>query len=132
MANKNKPPLRTIKSPPKQGNINRELIKKVVLKVANKNKQKGSRFEAEIVKKAQDAGLYAMRCWGSNGRASGFTEDVDGLIGDYKYQAKVRKKLPNFCAIPPGADITVFKEDRGTLYCMIPFGMFLDLVKQIK
>ena len=37
--------------------------------MSHPSKQKGNRFEREIVDKAKDRGLDAKRAWGSNGMA---------------------------------------------------------------
>ena len=60
----------------------------------NKNKQKGNRFEREVVKMCEQADIPAKRSWGSDGRSLGMHEEVDVLIdSDIRVQAKVRKKI---------------------------------------
>ena len=80
------------------------------------SKQKGNRFEREIVNKAIQSGLTAKRAWGSNGAALGMHEEVDLVIGkepEIKIQAKCRKKLASFLQPSEHVDAVICKQDRG-------------------
>ena len=80
------------------------------------SKQKGNRFEREIVNKAIQSGLTAKRAWGSNGASLGMHEEVDLVIGkdpEIKIQAKCRKSLASFLQPSEHVDAVVCKQDRG-------------------
>ena len=62
----------------------------------NKSKQKGNRFEREVVRICKEKGIKSQRAWGSNGMSLGMHEEVDLTINDLKIQAKVGTKLLNF------------------------------------
>ena len=80
------------------------------------SKQKGNRFEREIVNKITSLGIKAKRAWGSNGAALGMHEEVDVLIGDnFKVQAKCRKKIASFLIPTEHVDAVICKEDRGDM-----------------
>ena len=51
--------------------------------MAHPSKQKGNRFEREIVDLCKIWETKCVRAWGSNGRALGQHEEVDCLIEDY-------------------------------------------------
>jgi Holliday junction resolvase len=90
--------------------------------MSHPSKQKGNRFEREIVEKAIDRGLKdAKRAWGSNGMALGEHPEVDCLIKGYKIQAKVRKKLPKYLIPSNEVDAVVFKQDRGEILMLIRY-----------
>ena len=92
----------------------------------NKSKEKGNRFEREIVSKCDIWDIKSVRAWGSNGRALGMHEEVDVLIDDkIKVQAKVRHRLPMYLKPTEEVDCVVFKEDRGDIYIMMRFDDWL-------
>ena len=86
--------------------------------MANKSKDKGSRFEREIVKICKFWEIKAQRCWGSDGRSFGEKSDIDV---DYKIQAKVRKKIASWISPTKDVDAQIVKEDRGQIYIIMPF-----------
>ena len=94
--------------------------------MSHPSKQKGNRFEREIVEKAKDRGLDSKRAWGSNGMALGEHPEVDCLIDGYKIQAKVRKKLPKYLIPSNEVDAVVFKQDRGETLILLRFDDFLE------
>ena len=56
--------------------------------MSHPSKQKGNRFEREIVRLCEIWDIFCKRAWGSNGEALGMHSEVDCLIGDdYKVQA---------------------------------------------
>ena len=90
--------------------------------MSHPSKQKGNRFEREIVDKAIDRGLKdSKRAWGSNGMALGEHPEVDCLVDGYKIQAKVRKKLPKYLIPSNEVDAVVFKQDRGEILMLIRY-----------
>ena len=90
--------------------------------MANPSKDKGNRFERQIVHLCTIWGIKALRAWGSNGQSLGMHEEVDVLIeDDFRVQAKCRKRLPMFLKPSEEVDCTVFKEDRGDIYIMMRF-----------
>ena len=93
------------------------------------SKQKGNRFEREIVNKAVQSGLTAKRAWGSNGAALGMHEEVDLVIGknpEIKIQAKCRKKLASFLQPSEHVDAVVCKQDRGETLIILRFEDWLE------
>jgi Holliday junction resolvase len=94
--------------------------------MSHPSKQKGNRFEREIVDKAKDIGLDSKRAWGSNGMALGEHPEVDCLINGYKIQAKVRKKLPKYLIPSKEVDAVVFKQDRGEILVLVRYEDWLQ------
>ena len=93
------------------------------------SKQKGNRFEREIVNKAVQSGLTAKRAWGSNGASLGMHEEVDLVIGkepEIKIQAKCRKKLATFLQPTEHVDAVVCKQDRGETLIILRFEDWLE------
>ena len=85
--------------------------------MSNPSKNKGNRFEREIVKAVELHEVKCVRAWGSNGKALGCHEEVDILIDDeIKVQAKVRKAIPNWIRPSENVDVQIIKEDRGKIY----------------
>ena len=73
----------------------------------NRSKEKGTRWEREIVKIAQEHELKAERCWGSDGRSRGLPEEVDLVIDDNIHvQAKVRKSMAAWLIPSDDVDVT--------------------------
>ena len=99
--------------------------------MSSPSKQKGNRFENELVALAKGWGLKAQRAWGSNGKAMGEHEEVDCKIEEYTVQAKRRKKIASFLKCEH-TDIVAFREDRGETYALMPFDIFLEMLKKIK
>ena len=88
----------------------------------NKSKEKGNRFDRQIVELCKIWEVKAKRAWGSNGQSLGMHEEVDVLIDDdLRVPAKCRHKLPMSLKPTEEVDWVVFKEDRGDVYIMIRF-----------
>ena len=88
----------------------------------NRSKQKGNRFEREIVKLCEIWDVFCKRAWGSNGEALGMHSEVDCVIdNDYKVQAKVRRRLPKYLIPSEEVDAVVFKQDRGEVLMLVRF-----------
>lgn len=105
--------------------------------MSHPSKQKGNRYEREIVDSAKSKGLVAERAWGSNGKALGYTEDVDCVVsyGDsqqLRVQAKRRKNLASYLKPSVNVDVQVFREDRGESYVLIRLEDFFDILASIK
>mgnify|MGYP004453840077 FL=1 len=96
----------------------------------NRSKQKGTRYESELVEQALAAGLKARRAWGSNGASIGHHPEVDLVVDGYKMQAKRRKSLPNWAAPSEHVDVQVFRQDRGESFVMLSWWDLLQLLKQ--
>ena len=91
-----------------------------------KSKNKGNRFERDIVNKCKDVGLSAKRAWCSDGRSMGWHEEVDVLINeDYKIQAKCRAHLADFLQPTEHVDAVVCKQDRGETLIILRFDDWL-------
>jgi|TARA_S200002703_G_scaffold37577_1_gene32843 hypothetical protein len=104
--------------------------------MSHPSKQKGNRYEREIVKQAQEAGIEAERAWGSNGRALGFHEEVDCLLHvseelKLRIQAKVRKKIAQHLKPSVFVDMQVIKEDRGESLAVIRYKDLLEILAML-
>lgn len=97
--------------------------------MAHPSKRKGNNFEREIVNQAKAEGVDAERAYASNGKALGLPETVDCKIGPFAVQAKRRKKIAAFMKPDLGADVQIIREDRGPALVVIPFDLFLKLLK---
>ena len=101
--------------------------------MAHPSKQKGNRFERQIVELCKIWEIACKRAWGSNGEALGMHADVDCLIeDDFRVQAKVRKKLPKYLIPTEEVDAVVFKQDRGEVLMLVRFEDWLYDKKQEK
>ena len=100
--------------------------------MSHPSKQKGNRFEREIVNLTKDAGLDAERAYGSNGKALGFTEDVDVVIRaadmDFKAQMKIRATIADYIKPAVTVDLQVIRENRGEPLAVIRYKDLLDLL----
>lgn len=97
--------------------------------MAHPSKRKGNRFEREIVNEAEDYGVPSERAYASNGRALGFTENVDCLIGGYKVQAKRRKKIAGYMKPDEDVDIQVIRGDNEQSLAVLPYAKLLELIR---
>ena len=100
--------------------------------MSHPSKIKGNTFEREIVQQAKERGLDAQRAWGSNGRALGYTEEVDCLIEGQKVQAKRRKKIADYMKPCVHVDVQVIRGDREEALAVIRFSDYLDMLATIK
>jgi len=99
--------------------------------------RKGKRYERELVREAEARGLEAERAYASNGRALGEAEECDVLLRHpeanvmdaTRVQAKRRASIAQYLSPPDGADVTVVREDRGESLAVVPWGLFLDLLR---
>ena len=105
--------------------------------MAHSSKRKGNRFEREIVRQAEMAGLEAERAYASNGQSLGEVKDCDVLIrgrGDdvldaLRVQAKRRKSHAQYLHPPEGTDAVVLREDRADALAVVPLETLLDLIQ---
>ena len=97
--------------------------------MSHPSKTKGNSYERELVNQAAAKGLCAERAYASNGKALGHAETVDLVVSGARVQAKRRKSLAAFLKPPEGADVAVFREDRGESYALLRYSDFLDLLK---
>jgi len=91
----------------------------------SKSKAKGNRFERLLVEKAKEAGLDAVRAWGSNGKSLGLHEEVDCIIQNMKVQAKCRAKIADYFKPSANVDVQIIKEDRGEPFVVMRFSDWL-------
>ena len=99
----------------------------------SRSKQKGNRFEREVVNIAKENNLKSERAYGSDGRALGENKEVDVIIDSiakkWRIQVKVRKKIAQWIKPDPkSVHLQVVKEDRGEIYAVLPYKSFIDLV----
>ena len=99
----------------------------------NKSKQKGNRFERQIVQMCTEKDIPAKRAWGSNGMSLGMAEEVDVLIdSDIKVQAKVRKSMGAWMLPSSEVDLQVIKRDRGETLSVKRFSDELSDIAMIR
>ena len=100
--------------------------------MANRQKEKGNRFEYQVRDTFISKGIDCKRAYASDGRSLGLDKEVDLLVKhegkQYTIQCKVRKKISSF--IKPSDDIyaQVIKEDRGDTVCIIRLKDFIELI----
>jgi hypothetical protein len=92
-------------------------------------REKGSRFERELVQTAVDSKIPAQRAWGSNGEALGLPADVDCLIAGKRVQAKRRASVAGWLIPADGIDAVAFRPDYGEAMVCISYSDWLDLLK---
>ena len=93
----------------------------------NRSKEKGSRFERQIVQMCTEKDIPSKRAWGSNGQSLGMAEEVDVLIdSDIKVQAKVRKSMGAWMLPSSEVDLQVIKRDRGETLVVMRFDDWLN------
>ena len=97
-----------------------------------KNKRRGNVLEYEVVAAAKEAGLDAVRAWGSDGRALGEHPEVDVMIGSWTVQCKRRKRLPQWLTPSEHVDIQVVRQDRDKPYVVISLERFLEMMDAIE
>jgi|TARA_Y100000034_G_scaffold133550_2_gene199315 hypothetical protein len=98
------------------------------MKMTHPSKIKGNTFERECVNIAKEAGLRAIRAYGSNGRSLGLEEEVDALIGSYKAQCKRRARIAKWIKPPECCDLAIVREDYGKAYVIMEYEDWLKLL----
>jgi hypothetical protein len=93
------------------------------------NKSRGYLLEKMIVNLAKAYGLPATRAWGSNGRALGCAPDVDGIIGGFPFQAKMKAALPSWAKIPESCRAVIFRMTRDTPKALIEASWYMELLR---
>jgi len=94
----------------------------------NKNKIKGSKFELDIVKYAQQFGFEAKRV-PLSGALPDLPEDV--VIDGGLYQCKKKKKLPLWLEYPKAVGV-IMAQDYGQPMILLPLATYLGLLKELK
>ncbi len=98
----------------------------------NRQKEKGSRFEREIVDKARHRELEANRV-PLSGSAAGFKGDVHIKIGRETWVIEAKKRASGFKFLYQnleGADVLVVAEDRNRALAVLDLEDYLDLLAQ--
>jgi len=101
-----------------------------VFQMPNRQKEKGSRFERDIVDKARVRDLTANRV-PLSGSASGFKGDVHIKVGRETWVIEAKKRKSGFKFLYKhleGADILVVGEDRNRALAVIDLEDLLDLL----
>lgn len=94
------------------------------------NKVRGNVVEREVVEILKNHGFTdAQRAWGSDGRAMGEHKDVDVKAGDHKFQCKRKKKIADVYRPSDHVNGTVFREDRGAHFIIVPFKHYCELLR---
>lgn len=100
----------------------------------NHSRNKGYRFEAELVNAVKEHGLEARRI-PLSGAAEGFPGDVEiiaGFDGKTKFtgELKRRKNLPEWIVKAlSDHDFMAMREDRGSTLVVLRFDKFLELLQ---
>lgn len=113
------------------------LYSTLLYKVTHPSKRKGNTYERELVDEAEAAGLEAERAYASDGRSLGEGKECDVLIRGreamildaLRIQAKRRKNIAQYLTPPEAADITVVRENYGESLAIVPWELFLQLLK---
>ena len=92
-------------------------------------RDKGSRFERELVQMALDSGMPAQRAWGSNGESLGLPAGVDCLVAGKRIQAKRRACVAAWLIPDAGVDVVAFRPDYGETMVCLSYSDWLDLLK---
>jgi Holliday junction resolvase len=95
----------------------------------SKNKRRGNEFERELVRKAEARGLVAQRAYASDGLSLGEASSVDVKVSGMRLQAKRRKKLAKYLAVPGGCDGVAFKQDRAKPLVLITYDTLLTFLE---
>lgn len=96
-------------------------------------RNKGIKFEREVVNLFKLWSLRAKRAWGSDGRSMGMSENVDvvaHVLDDtdrhaQRYQLKHLKKLPALCNIPEGLSGMILKETGKKPVIVMPLHQYI-------
>lgn len=96
------------------------------------SKAKGNAYEREIVNKARELGLHAIRAWGSDGRSLGLHEGVDLVIEGLTVQAKRRKAIADYIRPDDDVDLQVIRQDRGESYAIMRLDDLFKLLQTIQ
>mgnify|MGYP003660814331 FL=1 len=95
----------------------------------NRSKEKGTRYERELVNQALDSGIPAKRAYGSNGEAMGEHREADIKVGGFTGQAKIRESIADYITPSEHVDFQVIREKSGKSFVVIEWWNFLDLLK---
>ena len=100
------------------------------------NRDRGNRYERELVNEFKDAGVPAERTWGSDGRSRGLIAEVDLILETkqgVKYgQAKRKKRIPAYLEPVDGIDIQVIRADRSESLVVMRISDYISLIKPEK
>lgn len=83
------------------------------------SKRKGNDFEREVVNRAKEHGLDAVRSYASDGRSRGMAPTVDITIQDLRFQLKRRKKIAKYLEELEGTDGQIMRGDGGETIVII-------------
>lgn len=100
--------------------------------MSSPSKAKGNRAEVKVVKYLTEAGIKAVRAWGSNGRALGHHEEVDVLAaGSCKIQVKARKVVPALIrdSLTEHVDVAILYQDRTPPVVVMRIEDFAHILK---
>lgn len=98
------------------------------------SRNKGNKYERELVNQARKVGIPAERAYGSNGRALGHGENVDCDIGGWRVQAKRLDRRPLQQTLIPqeGVDVVATRANKGESYVIMRYTDFLNLIRDLK
>ena len=100
--------------------------------MSHPSKVKGTRVERLIVDLAKQYSLEAVRAWGSNGKALGFTEDVDARIANRSIQIKARKSIADYIKPAVHIDAQIIKEDRSEPLAVIRVSDYFEMLAKLE
>lgn len=92
------------------------------------SKDKGNRFERELVQFFQASGIPAKRAYASNGEALGAHASVDVVAAGKRLQAKRRGSIAAWLKVSEHQDAVVVREDRGETYVVLTLAEYANLI----
>lgn len=96
-------------------------------------RRKGLQYERELAECMEEAGFTVRRAPRSDGRALGEAPGVDMLLGEVRVQAKRRAVIASYLTPPPGADVTVVREDYNPQSLVVmKLETFLERQRQLE
>ncbi len=98
----------------------------------NRSKQKGNRFERELVNSAKEYELDAKRSWGSDGRSMGLHEEVDLVVESWSIQAKRRKSIAKWILPNENVDAQCVRGDNGKTFIIMRYDDWLAEMNHLK
>jgi hypothetical protein len=93
------------------------------------SKDKGNRFERELVRQAIQSGLTAKRAYASDGQSLGAHPEVDLIVAGKWIQAKRRKHIADYMQPTQNIDAVAIRQDHGETLVVLTWWEYLDLVK---
>lgn len=105
-----------------------DFFEKEFATMTHPSKDKGNRFERELVRFFESSGIPAKRAYASNGESLGHHATVDVLAGGKRLQAKRRGSIAKWLKVSENQDAVVVREDRGETYVVLTLAEYANLI----